>query len=267
MTLDPDKWHVRRGTWFYIFAIITHSIIIYWVINHFTWPALLAGFIGYLFIGKLGGDIGFHRFYSHNAFSTTPFWEWMMVFCGSLLGYGSSIDWLIMHHAHHMDTDGKDDPHSPYQQGPWRVYFRVYFNEVKIDRTCIRRVRRAHEDYKQKFFHENLMKVYMSWAMLSIGLSLTFDSWVPIIGMWVFPVVLTYHTSALVDIVCHKWGYQTYSHAGNSRNNAWINVLLFGIGMHNNHHGRPHDYDNSGDKWYEFDTGGFFVKNFMISTK
>jgi stearoyl-CoA desaturase (delta-9 desaturase) len=73
-----------------------------------------------------------------------------------------------------------------------------------------------------------------------------------------------FHSSSiLVDIVSHKWGYRNFETNDNSRNNTWVNILMLGSGLHNNHHANSSSPYYGVKKW-EWDLPGQFIKYFLI---
>ncbi|MFN5956382.1 MAG: acyl-CoA desaturase, partial [Planctomyces sp.] len=72
---------------------------------------LLVG--GYILTG-LGITIGFHRLFTHKAFTTSRFMTAFWAILGSMAAEGSLFIWCGVHRVHHQFSDTHADPHSPH---------------------------------------------------------------------------------------------------------------------------------------------------------
>lgn len=262
--IDPDKWKIGRQKMFYANYIAAHAAVVWWCLTSFTWAGFALGFLGYLIFGKVGGDIGLHRYFSHQSFKTSKFKEWLLLILGTLAGFGSSISWTSMHGIHHSQVDTMKDPHSPERVGLWRTYFYLYdYRYVLTSDAKSDFVRKAVRDRKQLFIHRNYFKLYYAWLACLGGFSYAIGELWPIMSFWAWTVVWTFHGAGSVNALCHRFGYQNYTgpKAGKSTNLTWLNFLLLGGALHNNHHGEPWNYRfDTTDKWYEFDLVGKVIK-------
>jgi stearoyl-CoA desaturase (delta-9 desaturase) len=77
------------------------------------------------------------------------------------------------------------------------------------------------------------------WAYLVMGLSLR--------------IVLTHHTTFLINSAAHMFGSRPYTDANTARDNWVLAPLTYGEGYHNFHHMWQWDYRN-GVRWYQWDT-------------
>ena len=258
---------MTRGKGYYLLALINHLALVYWVFFDFSLSTLLIGMFIYYTLSKLGGDIGFHRHYCHGAFKTSNAWQYIMLSCGTLFGAGgSSIDWAAFHSYHHYHVDNRPKDYNFRNDGA-RIYYRLFNKPLKIIKHNAKHIARAMKDPKQVFFHQNYFYIVLIYLLMISVACYYVESINPFIGLFALPRILSYHLSAITDIVCHKWGYQSHETGGDSRNNVFLNLISLGTAMHNNHHSHPRKYDQGGSKWYEFDLYGKFIKNFMISTK
>jgi stearoyl-CoA desaturase (delta-9 desaturase) len=265
--LDPDRWPVGRQKMFQANFLVAHLAVALWCVSAFTWTGFALGLLAYLLFGKIGGDIGFHRYFSHRSFKTSPFVEWVMLVLGTLSGFGSSISWVAMHGIHHAKVDTQSDPHSPGRVGFWRCYFYLYDYSFRMtDAASTKFLRDAVRDKRQLFIHRHYFKLYYGWLLTLAALSVAFFSWLPLIGFWAWPVVWIFHGSGASNSICHRYGYQNFTGpvAGKSTNNTWLNLILLGNALHNNHHGKPrsHTFDTEG-KWYEFDVWGLLIRHVL----
>jgi stearoyl-CoA desaturase (delta-9 desaturase) len=148
----------------------------------------------------------------------------------------------------------------------WRVYLHAYFITYKPTKQTVLEINKALADPHQRFCHTHFMKICLGYVAICGAISLVAGSVSLLVAAWALPVVFSFHGSSLVDVFCHTHGYMTYTNksAGNSRNNLWVNFLLLGNGLHNNHHGNPRAYSLAGEQWYEFDLWGAFIRKFMV---
>ena len=87
-----------------------------------------------------------------------------------------------------------------------------------------------------------------------------------ILGGWTFVVwgmfvrlVITYHTTWLVNSASHSFGYKNFPIDDLSTNCWWVALLSGGEGWHNNHHAFPYSAA-FGLRWFEFDPGFLFIR-------
>ena len=74
-------------------------------------------------------------------------------------------------------------------------------------------------------------------------------------------IVLTHHSTFLINSAAHRWGSQPYSDANSSRDNTLLAPLTFGEGYHNFHHMWQWDYRNAA-RWYQWDPGKWLIAFF-----
>ena len=247
-----------------LILLVGHITFAIWAVNYFEWRVIWLGLVSYVIIGKIGADIGMHRYFGHDCFIAKPWARKLFLFLSIPVGFGSPINWAIGHRIHHQKSDTKDDLHSPLQLGIFKVYFLLFYSNWESTTTKIdsRFIKAQMRDKEKLFIHKHYFSLYAAWLGLIILFSLLVDSQA-IIYMWAIPIVVMYHVQATVNVVCHKWGYRTYETPDNSRNNIWLNLFVMGTAMHNNHHAKPWLLSVAGDKWYEFDLWGWIAKKWM----
>src|SRR5258707_7884763 len=64
-----------------------------------------------------GLPVGYHRLFTHRAFSTSAAVSCMLIVMGSMAGRGPMISWVAMHRRHHELSDHEGDLHSPNLHG------------------------------------------------------------------------------------------------------------------------------------------------------
>lgn len=264
--LDPDKWPIPDKRKFYTHVAIAHIGVILWAAYQFSWAGLALGVFAYFLFGKIGSDIGYHRYFAHQSFKTTPFWEWVFLILGSLAGNGSSINYVTLHYIHHTHADTNLDPHSPGRVGKLKVWFRWYKIHYTIGTTKSKYVKALLRDKRQIFLYRHYYKLYYGWILSLAAISAAVGSWLPIVGLWMIPCVILFHMAGATHVINHSWGYQNYPEGnGDSTNNFWFNLIQLGSALHNNHHEKPWHYrTNTPGIWHEFDLLGWLIERVFM---
>lgn len=185
------------------------------------WLSLL----GVIIIGKIGGEIGLHKYISHNSFKLNSYLKQIIYFLGALNGFGSHISWAGVHRKHHAFADEPGDPHG-YQAGwrVWTTFWKPFNIEIKYVKDLIK-------DNTLRWYHENYFKfifaVYVIIGLISLPVLLLF-----ICG----GSTLSFHQAGIVNTLGHKNGLPI--------NSKIVNIFSFGSGYHKNHHLRPTEMIN-----------------------
>lgn len=239
-----------------ILLILNHAVVLsIFFIDPPTWHYWAVFLLSLAIIGKIGGEIGFHRYFSHKGFKTAKWKERILLVLGSLNMVGSTLSWVGTHRTHHTNTDKPEDPHSPYQQH----WFKIWMLEWKPFIIRPRYVADMVKDPWQMFIH----KWYFELCLLVLIVLGSID-YTLLVFLISLPCVVQFHVgSLLIDIVCHKWGYRNFETDDHSRNNTWVNLFTGGSGLHNNHHANPGDWYYVKQKG-EWDIWGLFIKYFLI---
>src|SRR4051794_37914408 len=74
-------------------------------------------FFGMWLITGLGLTVGYHRLFTHRAFSTGTVMSCIFIIMGSMAGRGPMLSWVAMHRRHHELSDQDGDLHSPNLHG------------------------------------------------------------------------------------------------------------------------------------------------------
>jgi fatty-acid desaturase len=239
-----------------LLVILNHLIVFsIFFVENIAWYYWLIAFIAWILIGKVGGEIGFHRYFAHRSFKTSRWKDRMMLILGSLVMVGSSLSWAGAHRVHHAKADSEDDPHSPHHHHWFKVWI-IDWKPFVVKQSQITDLLR---DSLQIFLH----RWYFEFCLL-ILIVIGLIDYKLLLFMISLPSIIQFHTGAvLVDIVCHKWGYRRYPSDDHSRNNLWANTIALGQGLHNNHHADPGNY-NMSRAWWEIDISAWIIKYFLI---
>lgn len=225
---------------------------------YFFWePSLLwYSLLGYFFLSIFGLEIGHHRYFSHRSFTASKFVDRFLLACTIFVGAGPTGFWTALHRYHHKYSDTDKDPHRPFDQ-PILCYFH-----------CNDRSRSEFEwnmagDLLKDPVHLWFLMYYNYFYFGVLAVIFLINPYVALYG-FIIPAILTLNISGLVNVVNHRWGYQNYKGIDSSTNNTWVNLITFGGGLHNNHHGNQRSYTTK-LKWWEHDLCGWIIKNVLAT--
>jgi stearoyl-CoA desaturase (Delta-9 desaturase) len=212
-------------------------------------------------------SIGFHRLFTHRAFSTSAPMRVLLVAFGCMAARSSMITWTSQHRRHHQLADHEGDVHSPnlfgqtfsgrmrglfYSHFTWMLKHE-YPNVVHYvpDLIADKAIRKAD-------------RMYFKWIALGLVVpavigGLVSQSWMGALTgfLWggvVRLFVVAQQVSALNSLT-HMFGTRPFKMKDNhSHNNALFGLITWGEGWHNNHHAIP-ESANFGFRWYQVDPG------------
>jgi stearoyl-CoA desaturase (delta-9 desaturase) len=220
----------------------------------------------------LGLTVGYHRLFTHRAFSTGLVTSCILIIMGSMAGRGSMLSWVAMHRRHHELSDHEGDLHSPNLHGAagferlrgflhahltWMIehdYPNVvhYVPDLMADRTLIA-----------------VNRYYYTWVLLglviptAIGGLAAGSLWGAVSGfLWggVVRMFAVEQAMSAINSVTHLFGARPFlTREDNSRNLGVMALLAWGEGWHNNHHAFPYSAA-FGLRWFEFDPGFMLVR-------
>lgn len=245
----------QKDTNLYTIALLLlpmHVLGVY-ALFHISSTALWTLLAGYFLISGLGVAVAYHRYYSHKAFKTSKFWRVVMTYFGVLSCQGSPLFWASVHKSiHHPHSDTPKDLHSP-TNGIFRSYIGWILFLVPKN-VKLRGISDLIRDPVCMWFHKHYYQVvWASWLVLGL-IDVNVLLGVALAQLYAF------HQENIVDVICHlkPLGYRNYETRDNSVNIWPLGYLFWGQAWHNNHHGKPADYD-FGEKWWEFDPAKVWV--------
>lgn len=203
---------------------------------------------------SIGVEVGIHRLFSHQAF-TTPRWvEVMLMYLGTIAGQGPISFWVIIHKGyHHPKADTEDDPHSPIH-GFWQSYIGWMLTKDPAGyspRSSIHLLRDPAQRTFQYWYYPIIYGTVVCLYLVSPYLA----------GAYFMASALCLHQNLMVNWLCHKGtiGYKSYPNSSNARNLPWLSPITWGLSLHNNHHHDPGSYTLS-RKWWELDPASWVIK-------
>ena len=232
-------------------------IAVFWV----GWSAFAVAFAALYYLVRMFAITAFyHRYFSHHAFVTNRFFQFLFAFLGCSSMQNGPLWWAAIHRHHHIHADTDEDLHSPKIQGfVWSHIGWILAAENK--RIRVEYVKDWLR-YPELIFLENIsyaIPIVEAGIILALGhiLSLYWPGLHtngPQLLVWGFFIstLLCSHATFSINSVDHMYGSRRYDMPNTSRNNFWTAVLTLGEGWHNNHHHYPITA-KAGFYWWELD--------------
>lgn len=202
----------------------------------------------------------YHRGFSHRAFRTSRVVQFVFAAIAASSAQRGPLWWAAHHRHHHRYADQPEDLHSPVQHGFLRVHMGWFLTAraFPTDQAAVADLAR-YPELRLLDRYDVAMPVLLAVTLFLIG------SWLqqaapelgtsgPQLLVWGFFVstVLLFHATVTINSLAHRFGRRRYPTRDDSRNNAWLALLTFGEGWHNNHHHYPGSA-RQGFLWWEID--------------
>jgi stearoyl-CoA desaturase (delta-9 desaturase) len=248
-----------------LFVIPSHLIgltaypLYVWLGGGFAWVDL-GIFLGMYALSAIGICIGYHRGFTHRAFSSNAIVRFLGLFGGAAAGEGSALSWCSDHRRHHQNEDTDEDPYN-VKRGFWWAHMgwmlgsptTTEFSNVK--------------DLAENRMIKNQSDYYILWFALSSFVLPTlvgalFDR--ALAGLLCGGFLRLFcinHATFFINSWAHYFGSQTYSIRCTARDSWILAFLTWGEGWHNYHHRFPFDYRN-GPRTYDWDPGKWMIYGF-----
>jgi stearoyl-CoA desaturase (delta-9 desaturase) len=226
----------------------------------FSWTALLTALALYWISLSLGIGMGYHRLLTHRSYKTPKPVEYLLAVCGTLAMEGGPIFWVAVHRIHHRFADKTGDPHTP-RDGKWWAHV-LWMLAGKSSQHQLGTYDRFARDLTQDRFYVWLSRYHYAPQVLAGILLWTLGGFSFLLWGVFLRVTIGLHATWLVNSATHLWGARRFATHDQSRNNAWVALMTFGEGWHNNHHAHPTSARH-GLAWYEFDLTWLTIRLFQ----
>jgi stearoyl-CoA desaturase (delta-9 desaturase) len=167
-------------------------------------------------------------------------------------------EWVAVHRKHHANTDKKNDPHSPHNEGLLRMMYggAALYTKAAQDKTMVESYGKGTpDDWMEKNVYSKYSK--LGFITLLIFNTLLFNGWGIVI--WLIQMAwIPFWAAGVVNGVGHYFGYRNWNTKDKSTNIVPLGIIIGGEELHNNHHNSPADVKLS-NKWYEFDIGWMWL--------
>src|SRR6266568_3902914 len=220
------------------------SVAAFW--SDITWPAF-AICVTLYWLRMFAITAGYHRYFSHRAYSTSRLFQFVLAFLAQSTAQKSVLWWAAKHRHHHLHSDTPRDVHSPRHKGFFYSHVGWIFYR-QHDATDLVKVADLAAFPELRWLHrfEQLPAVVL--AVLSFWIA----GWSGLVVGFVWSTVLLFHATFCINSLAHVHGRKRYVTGDDSRNNWWLALLTMGEGWHNNHHAYQASA-RQGFRWYEID--------------
>jgi len=204
-------------------------------------------------ITGLGVTVGFHRHFTHRAFTTSRPVRAVLAVMGTAAIEGPIIAWVADHRKHHAFSDQEGDPHSPHVghgggvRGALRGLAHAHMGWLFLHTQRANKKRYAPDllaDPIIRFIDRTTLLWIVAGLALPFGLGVALGGTIAagLTGMlWggAVRILLLHHATYSINSLCHFFGRRRFDSGDESRNLAWLALPTFGEAWHNNHHAFP----------------------------
>lgn len=236
--------------------ILTPIIVLICVVSYAEttlMPSLfvILNFVAFFTMSAFGLAVGYHRFFSHHSFKTSPRGKIVLGVLGAWAMQGSITSWVSDHRRHHRFADLQYDPHSPYANDDGIINNRVFgflhahmgwmiFGSTSAES-------RYAVDYKNDKIVLYLSKHYrcitLAGFIIPGFLGGIYGGWSEFLlnVFWAgcIRTILIQHLAWSANSFGHMFGEKIDGAVDESRNNIVLGVMLLGEGLHSYHHKNP----------------------------
>jgi stearoyl-CoA desaturase (delta-9 desaturase) len=248
--LWPKRWNMLN-TLFLTGTLAVAMVAVPWRLatSGIRWSEGLVLF-GMVFAIGTAISGGYHRLFSHRAYKASWPMRFLFLCLGAAAFENSALKWSSDHRIHHQHVDTDADPYS-IGHGFWYAHW-TWVMEEKVH--PISGVGDLEKDPLVRWQHRHFFKIGAVVALIPVCIGLATGN---VLGQLVFGlimrIVLTHHTTFLINSAAHMFGSRPYTDANTARDNWVLAPLTYGEGYHNFHHLWQWDYRN-GARWYQWDT-------------
>ena len=223
-------------------------------------------FSGMYVLNGLGVTVGYHRLFTHRAFTTYRPIRYLLALLGCMAAEGAPVIWASQHRAHHASSDQEGDPHSPWVGrkpgvfGAFKALLFAHYGHVFFQKEPIDPDRFAPDLAREPFlcWLERWAAIPVIAGFLipgAIGYGIH-GTWSGACGglLWggFVRLFLITHATGSVNSICHMFGSRTFDTGDQARNNYWLMPVTLGESFHSGHHAFPTSARH-GLRWWEID--------------
>ena len=214
---------------------------VFWV--GWSWTAVVVAALLY-FIRMFAITGFYHRYFSHKAFKTNRFWQFIFGAIGNASVQRGPLWWAAHHRHHHRFTDHEQDVHSPSRHGFWWSHIGWLTSKANFA-TNYKYVAEwaKYPELRWLNRYDTMIPVLLALVLYIFGALLEYFA--PQLGtnglqmlVWGFFISTTVllHATVTINSLDHMFGNRRYDTRDTSRNNALLALITLGEGWHNNHH-------------------------------
>ncbi|KAK7197510.1 stearic acid desaturase [Novymonas esmeraldas] len=213
--------------------------------------------------GMIGVNVGYHRLFSHGAFTAGQTMQWVCAYFGAASFQGSIKWWARNHRVHHEFTDTSKDPYNA-TRGFIFAHFGWFVMRMDYDLLGDADVSDLKDnlvvDFQRKYLGVIAAMTGVLIPLMVAGA--TTGDWVGAF-FWVvwLKIFLVQQISFLINSLAHTdWfgSTQPYADDMTPHDSIIFAIINLGEGYHNYHHQFPNDYRN-GHLWHHIDVSKWFI--------
>lgn len=251
--IDPN--HKKRIDWLHVVILIVVPLFtLYGVLTTplQTKTLILAG-ITYFLTG-FGITGGYHRLWSHKAWTAVAPVRFFVLMCGAAAMQGSARWWCRNHRAHHKFTDTSKDPYN-VRKGFYYAHFGWMMFKQEPKEVGRADIDDLNADPMIRWQHKYYPQIAIFTSVILPTLIAGFG-WGDFRGGYFYAalarIFFVHHATFFVNSLAHYLGDQAYSDLHTAFDSVITALLTLGEGYHNYHHEFPQDYRN-GIRWHQYD--------------
>jgi stearoyl-CoA desaturase (delta-9 desaturase) len=226
--------------------LLVHAGCVAAIWSGVSWQAIAICVVLY-WLRMFAVTAGYHRYFSHRAYSTSRAFQFTLAFLAQSSAQKSVLWWAAKHRHHHLHSDTEQDVHSPRHKGLLYSHISWIFYR-QHDATDLTKVSDFASYPELMWLH----KFEVLPAVVIAGLCFLIAGLPGLVVGFLWSTVLLYHATFCINSLAHVHGRKRYVTGDDSRNNWLLALFTMGEGWHNNHHA----YQSSaqqGFRWWEID--------------
>jgi stearoyl-CoA desaturase (Delta-9 desaturase) len=188
----------------------------------------------------------------------------MFLLVASMAFQGSALRWSADHRRHHREVDTDEDPYT-INKGFFHAHLGwMLLKDRHPDVDLIPRDLASNKWVQLQHRYYILIASFMGFVVPGLlGWAFGFGFWPGVLIGGLTRIVLSQHSTFLINSAAHTFGNQPYTDKNTARDSFTMAFLTFGEGYHNYHHFFQADYRN-GVRWYQWDPSKWVIASMAI---
>jgi stearoyl-CoA desaturase (delta-9 desaturase) len=225
--LTPRAW---LNTLFLLGTLVLALVLVPWklAVQGLRLSEVVVFLVMYSLIG-LSITVGYHRLFSHRAFRASWPVRLVALLLGAAAFQNSALAWCSDHRHHHRFVDDVERDPYPVRRGFWYAHW-IWVLEAK-DRP-MDSVGDLEQDPLirwQHRYHFWIGAAVAALPVLAVGL-MTHNIFGQLVICLLLRIVVTHHSTFLINSAAHWFGTQPYTDANSARDNAILAPFTCGSG-------------------------------------
>lgn len=209
----------------------------------------------------------FHRYFSHKAFKTSRFVQFVFAMIATSAVQRGPLWWAAHHRLHHSNADKEHDEHSPRHHGFLWSHMGWFLSRHNFA-TPLDRISDFARFPELRFLDrfDIFVPILLALSLYGLGEWIALDNpqsntngWQLLVWGFFVSTVVLYHITFTINSLAHTIGKRRFNTKDDSRNNWILALLTFGEGWHNNHHYYPGSA-RQGFYWWEIDLTYYLLR-------